>query len=446
MLPSRSRLQGWAPESLFSSASAIRDAGKSIYEAVLGLDDRIDRMPEARGWAGEAHDAAADMFGRATARASVVKNYAEAFADALEGGSAAIGQARTALLGTADEIDSGPLHVTDQWVVMIDPAAMSAQQSAELQKQAQTAQATINDLLLAVGEADDRTARQLLLARIEGEVFENLEYGPPGPIPALPGDDVFSPSTEEGKQFQEIARAQDLATTVREVTETVDDHGNRLTTYTMLDGSEQVATEYVGQGSPSEQLYPVGTVTVSHTDKNGKAVSLTSTIPREEGGKLTEVWYANGTHVAISETAEGVLTGSCTTPDGRTGILPDSFFNDPVPTLAGGMLSGLEKLPAKGIPVLSADVLDGLRAGGKFGGPAVGVASMIYNMVSAETLHDRCVAAWSGGVGLVGGLATSVGVGAIPGVGPAAAMGISTPAGFIWGYVGELVGNIVCPP
>ena len=162
-------------------------------------------------------------------------------------------------------------------------------------------------------------------------------------------------------------------------------------------------------------------------------------IPREDGGSLTEVWYGNGTHIAISETADGVRTGSCTTPDGRHAKLPDSFFNDPVPTLANSALSGLEVQAGKGIPKLSADVLDGLKAGGKCGGPAVGIASMVYNMVSAKTLHDRCVAAWSGGVGLVGGLATSVAVGAIPGVGPIAAMGVNAGSGFLFGYVGELV-------
>lgn len=428
-----------------SAASTTRDAGKLIYEAVLDLDDRIDRMSEARTWVGEAHSAAADMFGRATARSSAFKSYAEAVAAALESGSAAIGEARTALLARADEIDSGPLRVTDQWVVMIDPAAMSAAQASELQKQAHAAQSDLNELLLAVGEADDQTTQRLLLARIKGAAFENLEYGPPGPIPPLPSDDVLSPSTEEGARFQEIALAQDLATTVREVGETKDADGNRVTTYTMLDGSEHVTTEYVDQGLPSEQVHPEGTITVLHTDKNGRTVSLTSTTPREDGGSLTEVWYANGTHIAISETADGTRTGSCTTSDGRHSVLPDSFFNDPVPTLASGLLSGLEAQARKGIPKLSADVLNGLKAGAKFGGPAIGVASMTYNMVTADTLHDRCVAAWAGGVGLAGGLATSVAVGAMPGVGPIAAMGISTPAGFAWGYVGELVGNIVCP-
>ena len=165
MLPSRSRLQSWNPESLLPAASTIRSAGLSIYNAVVDLDDRIDGMPESRGWAGEAHKAAADMFDSATERSSAFKNYAETFAGALESGSASIGKARTELLATADEIDSGPLNVTDQWVVLIDPAGMSAEKAAELQKEAEAAQAEINALLHAVGEADDSASIQLLVAR-----------------------------------------------------------------------------------------------------------------------------------------------------------------------------------------------------------------------------------------------------------------------------------------
>ncbi len=247
-------------------------------------------MPEARGWAGQAHDAATGMFRKATDRSSVFKNYAEAFAGALESGSASIGKARADLLGLAEDIDSGPLNVTDQWVVMIDPAAMSAEQAAELQKQAVALQGEVNELLLAVGEADSLTAQQLLVARAgtEGE-FENLVYGPPSPVPPVPGDEVPDPSTEEGKQFQEAARAQDMATTVREVSESTDRDGNRITTKTMLDGSTHVATEYVDQGLPSEQVYPAGTLKSVHTDKNGNFISETMTIPRRDGGKLTQV-------------------------------------------------------------------------------------------------------------------------------------------------------------
>jgi hypothetical protein len=430
---------------LSPAGASITSAGGSIYNAVRDLDDQIDRMPESEGWAGNAHKAATEMFRRATDRSSAFKDYAEAFGGALQSGSASIGRARNQLLSKADEIDAGELRVTDQWVVMIDPAEMSAEKAAELQKQAEAAQADVNELLHAVDKADESTMRQLLSARTgEGAKIQNLEVGSPG-LPSLPpGDDVLDPSKDEGKQFQEIARAQDMATTIREVSETVDRDGNLITTYTMLDGSTQVTTEYT-EDLPSQMDYPTGTIKVVHTDKNGNFVSETMTTPREDGGKLTEVWYANGTKIDISETADGTRTGSCTTPTSYS-VLPDSFFNDPVQTLAGGALSGLEVKAGQGIPKLSTDVLEGLKGGAKFGGPAMGIATMAYNMVSADTLHEKCVAAWSGGVGLAGGALTTVAVAAIPGVGPFAAMGANTAGGFLFGYVGELVGNVLCPP
>lgn len=387
------------------------------------------------------------MFRRATDRASGFKNYADAFAGALERGRSSIGAARTNLLTRADEIDASGLNVTDQWVVMIDPAEMSAEQAAELEKQAAAAQADVNELLLAVGAADDLATQQLLLARAaKGTEFGQLVEGPPGPVPLPPADDVPDPSTDEGKRFQEFARSQDMATTVREVSEATDEDGNLVTTYTMLDGSRQVATEYIDQGLPSRQLYTAGTIKVVHSDRNGNFVSETMTTPREDGGKLTEVWYAGGTHIAISQNPDGTRSGSCTTADGRHAVLPDSFFQDPLPTLAGGALSGLEVKAGQGIQGLSADALQGLKAGAKWGGPAMGIAQTVLGVATAETVYEQCVAAWSGGIGVAGGIATSVAVGAVPGVGPFAAMGANVVGGFAFGYVGKLVGNVMCGP
>ncbi|WP_422744653.1 hypothetical protein ACN27E_21865 [Mycobacterium sp. WMMD1722] len=437
---------GWNPGSLAAAATAIQTAGESIYDAVVTLDDGIDRMPQSRGWAGQGHDAATRMFTRATDRSSVLKNYTDAFAGALQKGCRTIGSARTALLSKADEIDATPLNVTDQWVVLIDPAGMSAERAAELQKLAVLAQAEVNELLQAVGEADDQTTQALIVARGQGRVFESLEYGPPGPVPEAPSDDVRDPSTPEGRQFQEMARDQDMATTVREVAESTDRDGNLVSTYTMVDGSTQVTTEYIDQGLPSQQIYPAGTLRVVHTDKNAHLVSETMTTPREDGGKRTEVSYAGGTHITISQNPDGTQSGSCITADGKHAVLPDSFFQDPLPTLAGGALSGLEVKAGKGIQGLSAPALDGLKAGAKWGGPAMGIAQAVLGVYSADTVYEHCVATWSGGIGFAGGIATSVAVGAIPGVGPFAAMGANVAGGFLFGYVGKLVGNVMCGP
>ena len=99
-----------------------------------------------------------------------------------------------------------------------------------------------------------------------------------------------------------------------------------------------------------------------------------------------------------------------------------------------------------GIPELTARELDSITVGAKWGGPALGLATMAYNVVSAETLHERCVAGVSGTTGLVGGIATTVAVGAIPGAGPIAAMGANVAGTFVFGYVGGIVGEVLCPP
>lgn len=446
MLPSRSRLQSWNPQSLDPAGASIKAAGASFYTAVRNLDDRIDRMPESRGWAGKAHDAAADMFVKATDRASAFKDYTEDFGGALQSGSAWIGAARQGLLAKADEIDASELHVTDQWVVLIDPAEMSAEKAAKLQRQAEAAQSEVNRLLVAVDEADGATRGRLLAVRAsKGAPFGQMVEGPPKVLPPPPADDVPNPETEEGRKFQEIARAQDMATTVREVTHTKDPRGNEVTTYTMLDGSQQIATEYL-EDLPSQMDYPTGTLRVLHLDKNGNWISDTTTTPRQDGGKTTEVTWADGTHMTISQNPDGTRSGDCLTADKKYAVLPDSFFQDPIPTLTGGALSGLEVKAGVGIQGISPHVLDGLKAGAKWGGPAMGIAQMALGVYMGDSAYEKCVAAWSGGIGLAGGLATTVAVGAIPGVGPLAAMGGNAAGGFVFGYVGKLVGNVMCAP
>lgn len=123
------------------------------------MSSNIDTMDETRAWSGDAHTAATKMFGRAADAANDLAAYTKDVGAAFRDGAGTIGEARTALLNKADEIDmTGQLHVSDQWVVMITGAAMTAEQAAALERRAQTEQITINKLLLAVGAADDDTA------------------------------------------------------------------------------------------------------------------------------------------------------------------------------------------------------------------------------------------------------------------------------------------------
>ncbi|MCU1696566.1 MAG: hypothetical protein JWR34_2629 [Mycobacterium sp.] len=451
MLPSRPTLISWNPDSLAPAAKTIGDAGDSIFNDVRQLDDGVSRLPETRGWSGKAHEAANDMFGRAVKRSSGFLNYAQAVAKALSDGGERISGARTDLLREAEAIDKTELSVNDQWVVLIRPAAMTAEHAADLQKQAAAAQAEINPLLHAVNEADKETMHKLLLARAtEGAGFNVVPMGPPSLVPPIPGDQAPDPSTADGQKLQNMVRDQDMSTIVRETTETTDKNGNHFKTLYMVDGSKQVIkTE--GGWPPSAHVLPEGSIDVVQYDKAGEWASEALTTTSENGTQTTELWWANGTSAVMTRTADGKCTGSVTTPDGKggfkTGLLPDGFFTEPIPDIVGGGLTGLEKQAGQGIPGLSARALENIEAGAKFGGPGLGVAAALCDVVTAETRHDACVAAWKGGTGVVGGLAFDTMLTLVqPELAPVWAAAGSMSAGFGFGQLGEVVGEMVCPP
>lgn len=135
------------------------------------------------------HDAAAEMFGRGDVEAERFTDYAGAVAAALRGGGESISAARTPLLAKADELDAGPFNVTDQWVVLIDPVMMSEEELATLQALAREAQATINTMLIAVGESDNATADAIMAA---GNKFGYVEER--GPAADLTGCGLMATS------------------------------------------------------------------------------------------------------------------------------------------------------------------------------------------------------------------------------------------------------------
>ena len=136
-----------------------------------------------------------------------------------------------------------------------------------------------------------------------------------------------------------------------------------------------------------------------------------------------------------------------TTGDGRHGVLPDEFFSHPVITAVGGVLTGLDKQAARGTPMLTPQSVENLGKAGRYGGPALGVATALYDTVTAKTFQDGCVAAISGGAGVVGGYATG-GLAAtfsapIPQLVPFAAGG-DMIGGWTFGYLGGIIGNALC--
>lgn len=112
----------------------------------------------------------------------------------------------------------------------------------------------------------------------------------------------------------------------------------------------------------------------------------------------------------MPRTADGKCTGGVIAPDGRPGVLPDEFFSHPALTTVGGALTGLEEQAKRGIPMLTPASVDNLGKIGKYGGPTLGIATALYDTVTAKTFHDGCVAAYSGATGLVGQPAHVAGV------------------------------------
>lgn len=444
MLPSRPRLQSWNPDSLSAAAAGVSAGGEAVYNSIRKLDDDIDRMPEAKAWGGRAHEAATHMFGRATRSASDFKNYTEGVATALKNGSGSLAAVRTALLNKASEIDQSELHVTDQWVVLIKPGQMSAEKAANLQKLAQQEQSEVNQLLTAVGHADDDAAAAVQAAA-KSHGFVPPDPHNPGTLisgQGRPGDEVPDPSSPVGLMQQEMVRGKDEATTIREVAERTVNGDQHLKTVTMLDGSKHEILEWNDYCPCVEDTY---------YDKNGKRIysAFSQDNTRLDGTKMSSITYGDGTEVNMTQGADGQIRGGVTTPDGRHGVLPDEFFTHPNLAMAGGMLTGIENQAHRGIPMMTPSSMENVAKSAKFGGYGLGVATALYDTVTAKTLHDACVATVSGGAGIVGGdvLGTAfAGLFAESGPGAAvAAAGGSMLGSWTFGYVGGVIGNLVCP-
>ncbi len=418
-----------------------------MYSAVRDLDDGVDRMPAAEAWDGISHKAAAAMFRRATDKASTFKHYTEAVAGALSAGAGTIGSARTALLHHADEIDRGELSVNDMWVVLIKPARVSAEKAASLQARAKAEQVEINRLLSALGEADASAAEHVQPAP------QTFGFAMPGPDDlrrldptsgfVAPSDEVPNPMTLNGLIQQNVLRDNDMARTVREAEEWETEDGQYRRTLTMMDGSRHEIYEW-------NDMLPC--VEDDYYDKDGKQISSTFSQDKTsyDGTQFTSRQFPDGTEVTMTRTAEGKTTGGVTTGDGRHGVLPDEFFTHPALTLVGGSLTGLEKQADRGIPMLTAQSVGNLGKAGKYGGPTLGVATALYDTVTAKTFQDACVAAISGGAGIAGSqVGSGAGVAIVtaldnPELAPLAAGLGDVAVGWTFGYVGGIIGNIVC--
>ena len=447
MLPSRSRLERWNPDSLAFTGQSIEDSGRAVADAVTTMSSTIDTMPETRAWSGDAHTAATKMFGRAAEASNALAAYTKAVGAAFRNGAGTIGEARTALLNKADQIDmSGQLHVSDQWVVLITGAAMTAEQAAALERRAQSEQITVNTLLLAVGAADDDTAAAVTGAATSQGFQAPDPTGLDNLLPgtAKPSDDVPNPASATGLMQQAMLRDIDMSQTIRDTAVEVDGDVT-TTTHTMQDGSKQVVTE------DNEYQWDRGpTLRVTHYDRDGNFLSQTSTVTWKDstsyslrGATTTTTRLADGTLLESHQWPNGRAEAKVYTPDGREGDIPIEILSNPPTAIAGGALTGLERYVEQGgsVPRLSADALKNVGVGAKFAGPAVGVAEMLFNVAGAQSAFERCVDTYTGVGSVAGGFAPLL----APGAGWITAGLISMGGSQVVGAFGTFLGNQFCP-
>lgn len=460
MLPSRSNLQSWQPDSLSTSATAIRTAAQSIADSVSDIDAACGRMPETRAWSGASHDAAQAMFGRADRAAAGLARYADAVASALVRGAESIGAARKALLAKADELDAGPWTVTDDWVVLVDPEYMSAEEMTRLHTLALGEQALVNAMLATVADADDATADALAAA---GRQFGFVAPGPAAdladmlaPAAQRPPDQVPDPRSPVGMMVQESIRSADQQRNVREVVESTNSHGEEVTTVIKQDGSTAVTTRMDPFEWPSRQHF----YEMEEFDGHGVFIARTSSW-RELSNDCdyTSITYADGSNLTMSMDPTGHRTAGFTTADGRHSAVPVTLI-DTISMGTTTAMSGLEKHTARGgsLPMLTAESVEDIGRTMKFGGPALSAATTVFDMAMAESGQDRCIALLAGAAGGSGGwggaeagAAAGAALGAAIG-GPTAALAI--PFGAVVGgglgafggvKMGTLIGEVVCP-
>jgi hypothetical protein len=435
-----------------TSASAVSASAQSISNAVNGVSFTIVHMPETQAWAGRSHEAATAMFDRAHRETSKFSEYADDVATALRNGSGPLGDARTALLNKADQIDQGELHVTDNWVVLIKPVRMSAEKAAALLSQARSEQEIVNQMLLAVGDADEDTANAVTKAGAN-HGFALPNPNDPGsvlvPGQKRPGDDVPNPRTLGGMYEQDVTRGEDMATAVRETIEEDTSDGQHVTTLLMQDGSKHKITRW---GGPE-----IDNVADDYYDPSGKwVVGSHSWNDPFTGVKSTSIEWADHTVFTTTITPDGTRTAGVIMPDGRQGTVPpDSpFFSHPVLTSVGGALTALDVHVSQGggIPMLTSSSVENVGKATRYAGPVLGIATSVYDVTSAANFHEACVAGISGVMGFYGGdlSATAAAAGStalgVPEVAPFAAGGASMVGGWMFGWAGAKLGEVICPP
>ncbi|NVN50751.1 hypothetical protein HLY00_2477 [Mycolicibacterium hippocampi] len=456
VLPSRSTLESWRPDTLSTSSAAVQSGGDGVRDAVSAIDEACERFPEVQAWSGPAHDAADAMFGRADLQAHRFHDYVSAVATALSEGAESIGAASRPLLSHADALDAGALNVTDQWVVLVDPVYVSEEEMAQLQAVAMKEQAVVNTMVVAVGDADNATADAVVAA---GEKFGFVkESGPDADLAGLllpmdrrPADQVPDPRSPVGMIAQEAIRSADEQQNIREVTYSTDEYGNEVTTAVKQDGSKTVSYRM----DPYDDTSKMNFFMMEEFDKNGNFIARTSSWHEMVNDvDYTSITYADGSNLTMSMDPTGHRNAGFTTADGRHSAVPVELIDSLSLATTSGM-SGLEKHIARGgsLPMITADSVDNIGKTMKFGGPALTAATTVFDMVMADSGKDRCVALVAGvasGAGGWGGAELGAAAGLVGGpLAPVTVPGGAILFAFFGGLggskLGKFIGDVVCP-
>lgn len=479
MRPNRTRLQGWRPGGLLESIPPIQASGQAVEDSVAAVAVQCQTLPGLKVWSGQSHDAALEMFVRAKRPAVQISDAADAVADALTTAFYGISAARDALLNEVVEVESDDLVVNDSWVVLLKPVAMSRDRADELKKRQADAQAEVNRLLVAVDDADDAGARGLAeAASLHGFVMPQAPSGLPAVVvPGLtaPADEVPDPRSPLNLLAQQQVQRADAAVTVAETLTTETDR-EKVTTVIMQDGSKQVVTEWNKPPRTREDLVdlPVaeqmgdyflgydgvtGTSVATYDPDGNLILRVSEAVSDRTGGKVTNIRTSNGSGVVGYQAKDGTgKTGWQYNPDGsrKEELPPDApFFTHPLVTTTGGLISGVQTAAESptGLPGVGKETSSKIAAGAKWGGPALSVATGIYDVVTADGQFATCRALYSSTFGTVGGAVGGAGGGALGGFvsGPAAVVAGPVAAGagsmlgtWVFGKLGDEVGQIMC--
>ncbi|MGC4934320.1 hypothetical protein ACLQ3C_11635 [Gordonia sp. DT30] len=309
MIPSRPRLMSWNFDALITTPIALRIQGVASEQAAVDISKNCDALPTLRAWEGTAHTAAVEAFGRARREGAEVCDLADGLAGALETGYHALTTAKRNLLDKVADIEAGQFHVTDGWVVLLNPVEMSSDELRENMELRNDFQIQLNSDVITMGAADHSLATGLQTAAKKAGYVQhdpNLMELVTGSATPEPQSDVPNPLSLPGQMYQQHIRDEDAAITITGTETGTNAEGEPTKTLHMQDGSKKVFTEtitYAGS-STKRPMY-----VEEDFDPSGKLVATTRVYKTDFNADVTSITYADGTLVQTMKYPDGTQSG-----------------------------------------------------------------------------------------------------------------------------------------